>query len=616
MGLRGVAVFSEADAAAPFVRLADAALAIGPATATESYLNIEAVIGAAKELGADLVHPGYGFLAEDARFAEACEQAGLIFVGPGAPLLRLMGAKDEAKRVAAGAGAPVLQGYAGRDQSDAAFIAAAADDIGYPLILKPVAGGGGKGMSVVHDPDDLLQALAGARRVALAAFADERLMIEKFLEDPRHVEVQVVADMYGNVVHLGERDCSAQRRHQKICEETPAPTIDQQTRVRLTDAAVALARTVGYRSVGTCEFLVKDGTVAFMEMNARLQVEHPVTELVTGMDLVEIQIRIALEESLPFTQEQVSFDGHAMEVRLYAEDPTRDFLPQTGTIHHLRWPEGIRVDSGVEEGSEISTHYDPMIAKLIMHAQGRAEALGKLSKALSEIEVLGIKTNLAFLRRFVASTELAEANVTTSTVEAMGSIEESYPPTDEVLSLAAAAEADRLRDPGAVDPWVRAGGWRLGRDAAIEVIVRVDDDELPLSVEWQGPYRVGDRAVAIADGCHAWTVDGHDASAVWGDGRWYIWSDMTPYEVLIGHQTRTHDASTARHLEAPMPGQVLAVRVQAGDQVIKGQELVVVEAMKMEHSVKAPSPGTIKAVLCFVGEVVIKGKVLVDLETD
>lgn len=611
-------MFSDADIDAPFVRLADAAMRIGPPAAAESYLDIEAVIGAAKELGADLIHPGYGFLSEDAGFAQACEQAGLIFVGPSAEVLRLMGNKDEAKRVAESAGVPVLAGYAGRDQGDDAFVRAAME-IGFPLIVKPVAGGGGKGMAVVNSADALPYSLQGARRVAQAAFADDRLMIEKFLLDPKHVEVQVLADGYGNVVHLGERDCSAQRRHQKILEETPAVSIDGETRTTLTDSAVALARVVGYRNAGTCEFLVSDGTVAFMEMNARLQVEHPVTELVTGLDLVEMQLRIATNETLPLTQEQVSFNGHAIEVRLYAEDPSQDFLPQAGTIHHLRFPDGVRVDSGIEEGSRITTHYDPMIAKLIVHAASRVEALEKLSAALDDVEVLGIATNATFLSGFIAIEELARGTVTTSTVDTLPALVVPAAYADEVLFLAAAAEANHLADVQSIDPWGNAGAWRLGGRAPIEVIVRpvgAETEELSIMVSGQGPYRVGTTTIARVEGCHSWTLDDESASVARGVGRWYVWWNKCAYEVLIGHQTRTTDASTASHLMAPMPGQVLAIRVEAKERVSKGQELVVVEAMKMEHSIKAPFDGVVKAVLCAVGESVSKGKVLVDLETD
>jgi acetyl/propionyl-CoA carboxylase alpha subunit len=667
MGLRTAAVYSEADAGAPFVRMADAAWCIGPAPAAQSYLRADRILEAAKALKADLVHPGFGFLSEDAGFGRAVEAAGLTFVGPPPDVLAAMGGKDEAKRIAAAAGVPTLPGYGGEDQDDAA-LERAAKEIGYPLIVKPAAGGGGKGMAVVRKEDDLLPALASARRVAAAAFGDTKLILERYLASPHHVEVQLMADGFGNVIHLGERDCSLQRRHQKILEESPSPVIDAALREQLTSAAVALARHVGYRNAGTCEFLVEhDGfsggssggsaprVFGFIEMNARLQVEHPVTEMVTGLDLVELQLRVAMGEALPLTQEDVTPSGHAIEVRLYAEDPDAGFLPQTGELLHIRWPSEARVDSGVDEGAEVTSHYDPMLAKVIVHAEDRPAALECLSAALAETEVLGLRTNLPFLRMLAADDTVAAGQVTTTWLESAHagwtSGVDDRPVPEPVIALAGAAEAARILSgtaavaqlpsgtaaaapvpsaPAGIDPWATAGPWRHLEPGPTHVIVQtptvgappVSTGERLVDVRGTGPFRVGDTALAQADAAHepggdvhGWTVDGTRAAAVAAPGLVHVYWDGHPYEFPLGIKPRLVDAEGGpAQLGAPMPGTVIAVKVAAGDPVHRGDTLVVVEAMKMELEVKASGDGIVTAVLCAPGEAVKKGQPLVALE--
>jgi acetyl/propionyl-CoA carboxylase alpha subunit len=657
MGLRCAAVYSEADFGAPFVRMADAAYCIGPAPAAQSYLRADRILEAARALKADLIHPGFGFLSEDANFGRAVEEAGHAFVGPPPEVLAAMGGKDEAKRIAQAAGVPTLPGYGGNDQDDAA-LERAAKEIGYPLIVKPAAGGGGKGMAVVRREDDLPGALASARRVAAGAFGDTKLLLERYLPAPRHVEVQVIADSFGNVVHLGERDCSLQRRHQKILEETPSPAVTGELREQLTSAAVALARHVGYRNAGTCEFLVEDDggpsgggaprVFGFIEMNARLQVEHPVTEMVTGLDLVELQLRVAMGEALPLTQDDVSPSGHAIEARLYAEDPDSGFLPQSGRVLHLRWPDEARVDSGVDEGAEVTTHYDPMLAKVIVHADDRPAALEELADALAQIEVLGLRTNLPFLRMLAADDTVRAGQVTTTWLESAhagwtSGVDDAAVP-EPAVALAGAAEAARiLSGRGGADPWSASGPWRHLEPGPTHVVVQVPNAEKEtgeaapdsprfggerlVDVRGTGPFRVSDHEIVPADaahepdgtGClqsgHGWSVDGTRAAAVPAPGVVHVYWEGQPYELSLGIKPRLVDAEGGpAQLGAPMPGTVIAVKVAAGEAVERGQTLVVVEAMKMELEVKAAADGTVSAVLCTPGESVTKGQPLVALE--
>jgi acetyl/propionyl-CoA carboxylase alpha subunit len=590
MGMRTVAVYSDADAASPHVRAADEAVRLGPAPAVESYLRRDAIVEAARRTGATLIHPGYGFLSEDDAFAKDCEDAGLTFVGPPSSVLRIVGDKAASRALAEEAGVPVFAGYGGADQSDDA-LRAAATAIGFPVIMKPSAGGGGKGMAIVRDPDQLHEAIASARRIASAAFGDDRMILERYVDGPRHVEVQIFGDTSGNVVHLFERDCSLQRRHQKVLEESPAPNLAGAIREQLHEAGVAFAKRAGYVGAGTCEFLVSaDGDFGFIEMNARLQVEHPVTELVTGLDLVEWQLRVALGERLPTSEPRTT--GHAIEVRVYAEDPEHDSLPQAGRIEHLVWPGDVRVDAGVEQGTEVSTHYDPLLAKLVVHGPDRGTALEGLRRALASTEVLGPRTNLTFLGALAADEVVAAGTVTTDWLEhayADWKPERSADVLERALAIAASAEVARTaRDS---DPWTGLRGWRIGGAATAIVVLRTDAGEHAVRVERPatGP-------------------------AVWSDGRWLVWSDGAQFEFDLGIAQRRTAAGPAR-LDSPLPGQVIAVRVATGDAVKAGDELVVVEAMKMEHSITAPSDGTVRAVLCSEGDQVDRGQALVDLES-
>ncbi len=512
MGIRTIAVYSDADASLPFVRDADVALRLGPAPARESYLDIERIIHAALDAGADLVHPGYGFLAEAPAFATAVAEAGMRFVGPTPQVIAALGDKAQAKEVAGRAHVPVLPGYAGEDQRDEAFLDAARR-IGYPLMVKPVGGGGGIGMQRVREESTLRDALARARPIAAASFGDERLMVERLVERPRHIEVQIIADTHGGITALGERDCSTQRRHQKILEETPAPSLDDTQRHALADAAIALAREAGYTNAGTVEFAVDErGSFHFLEVNARLQVEHPVTELVWDVDLVEQQLRVALGERLALKEPAPR--GHAIEVRLYAEDVDAGFLPSTGPLLHVRWPEGIRVDAGYAEGDVITRHYDPLVAKLIAHGPHRKLALAKLDEALTTTEVLGVRTNLPFLRGLVAHPDVQRGKIDTELVgrEFERLIPESRDASPEALALAAAALARAAHAQG--DPWSEVGAFRFGDVPGTTVVLRDGAHEHPIRVRGTGPFEAnGHHAARDTREPHAWTLDGAPAAA-------------------------------------------------------------------------------------------------------
>src|SRR3954469_5215914 len=467
MGIRSVAVYSEADRDALHVALADAAYEIGAAPPRDSYLNQANILSAAKASGADAIHPGYGFLSENAGFAEACAKAGLTFIGPPPSAIRAMGSKSEAKALMEKAGVPLVPGYHGADQS-LQVLQAAADKIGYPVLIKASAGGGGKGMKVAENAAAFQAALESAQREAKNAFGDDRVLIEKYLQQPRHIEAQIFGDSFGNIIHLFERDCSIQRRHQKVIEEAPAPGLTAERRAAIGKTAVEAGRAVGYVGAGTVEFIAEGENFYFMEMNTRLQVEHPVTEAITGIDLVEWQIRVARGEKLPKTQDQLKIDGHAMEVRLYAEDPVRDFLPQTGTLHHLRFPEDARVDSGIRAGDTVSIHYDPMIAKIIAHGADRSEAIARLRRALAAMEVGGLATNLDFLQAILREPDFAAGKVDTGFIERHRAalLPEPLPLPVQALALAAlavlrAGERDAVTQEGdSYSPWARLPGWR------------------------------------------------------------------------------------------------------------------------------------------------------------
>lgn len=641
MGVRTIAVFSEADRDALHVRTCDEAWPIGPAPASESYLVAEKILEVARAAGAEAIHPGYGFLSENAGFAEACAGAGIAFVGPPAGAIKAMGSKAGAKALMEKAGVPLVPGYHGDDQS-AERLAAAAREIGFPVLLKASAGGGGKGMRVVRGADDLAAGIDGAKREGKASFGDDRLIVEKYLERPRHVEIQVFADSHGNTVHLFERDCSAQRRHQKILEEAPAPDLDPALRAEMGAAAVAAAEAVGYVGAGTVEFIMDaSGSFHFMEMNTRLQVEHPVTELITGLDLVALQLRVAAGEALPFAQEDLTITGHAVEVRLYAEDPARDFMPQTGRLAHLRLPEGdgVRIDTGVAQGGTVSVHYDPMIAKVIAHGADRREALARLGAALGRCEVVGVTTNRTFLKALVEHPEVVAGPIDTGFVgREIAAL--APPPTaapDHVLALAGLAEMRRFdaeaRDRAAAtadpnSPWARADAWRLNDSAHHELRLRQGDEELAVEmVADRGGWRarIGGTVVAVeaeeaGDGALVVAIDGvrrrvrvvaeRDRRTVLVDGGAWTLSLVDP---LAGMDDA---AEGGGRLVAPMPAKVVSVAVSEGDSVKKGATLIVLEAMKMEHTIAAPADGKVAGLAVAAGDLVEEGADLVVFEAD
>ena len=609
MGLRTVAVYSDADASAPFVREADTAIRIGAAPARDSYLNVGSILAAARESDARLIHPGYGFLSERAEFADAVAAAGFTFVGPSAAVLRVLGDKAAAKAAAERAGVPVLPGYRGEeDQTDEAFIGAAGT-VGYPVMLKPAAGGGGIGMQLVIAENGMREALARARRTSRAAFDDERLILERAIERPRHVEIQLLADSHGAVISLGERDCSAQRRHQKVLEESPSPAIHDALRTRMTDAAIALARSVGYVNAGTCEFIIDgSGQFFFLEVNARLQVEHPVTEEVWGVDLVEQQLRIAMGEHLSLAA--VAPRGHAIEVRLYAEDPTGGFLPSTGRVSYLAFPDGPRIESAIEEGSIVTTDYDPMLAKIVVHASDRRAALASLDMALRDLTILGVRTNERFLRRLAIHPAVVAGEVDTGLIERTPDLATGPGPApDEVRALAAAAYAASVAvTTGVHDPWRALSGWRGGGPATMTVVL----DDRAVRVSGTGPFTVDGHAISSEPANGAWLVDGEPAIAVRdGSDVWVKWRGETYVLDTVG-QRRSVDAIEGTEITAPMPGVVLAVHAIAGQRVRRGDLVCVVEAMKMELRVEAPADGTVTKVLCAPGDRVRRGQRLAE----
>ncbi|WP_369962846.1 biotin carboxylase N-terminal domain-containing protein [Leifsonia sp. EB34] len=622
LGIRSVAVFSDADRDAPHVRLADTAVRIGPAPARDSYLSVEAIVEAARRTGASAVHPGYGFLSENAALADACEAAGIVFVGPGVHALEVMGDKISAKQEVGRSGVPTIPGIAEPGLSDEELIAAA-EQIGYPVLLKPSAGGGGKGMQAVHAASDLPEALRAARRVAAAAFGDDTLFLERLVESPRHIEVQVIADRHGAVVHLGERECSLQRRHQKVVEEAPSPLLDAATRSRIGEAACRVAASVGYVGAGTVEFLVsaeRPDEFFFMEMNTRLQVEHPVTELVTGVDLVEWQLRVAAGEPLAFAQDDIRLTGHAVEARVYAENPEREFLPGDGAVVALREPagEGVRVDSGLAAGTRVVTDYDPMLAKVIAWAPDRAGALARLDRALAGTAVLGVVNNIAWLRDLLADDEVRAGSMDTTLIDRRFSALEPEPASTAEL-VAAALLAHRERETSAPKSvgalWAAPTGWRIGSARP----VRYDVDGVSVQVHGEhvtvpgseGDVREHTARIAVQPGTAGepdsvvLDLDGvvtrfdaaRDGATVWlaHGGRSRALRLRTPAERLAAALAARERGEAAAHPEvrSPMPGTVVAVPVASGAEVEAGDTVAVVEAMKMEHRLVAPIAGTV-----------------------
>jgi 3-methylcrotonyl-CoA carboxylase alpha subunit len=639
LGLGTVAVYSDADRSAWHVAQADQAVRLGPAPARESYLNIEAILEAARAGGAQAVHPGYGFLAENADFAEACQAAGLTFVGPPAAAIRAMGDKSRAKAIMAAAGVPVVPGYHETDQVPARLQEAAAA-IGYPVMIKASAGGGGKGMRVVERAADFPEALAGARREAAGAFGDDRVLLEKHLIRPRHIELQVFADGHGRAVHLFERDCSIQRRHQKVLEEAPAPGLSAERRGEMAVAALAAARAVGYVGAGTVEFLAQADAFYFLEMNTRLQVEHPVTEMITGQDLVEWQLRVAAGEPLPRDQDDLEIRGHAIEARLYAEDPARGFLPAAGRIGHLSWPaedDHLRIDGGVRQGDRVTSDYDPLLAKVIVWDRDRPAALGRLVRALGATQVGGLATNLGFLAALAGHPALAAGQVDTGFI---GRHQDTLvpapgPASDSVLALASLAEllhrrnlsAARARDSSDPhSPWHLTTGWRLNMAAQARLVFLDGERRVAVAVHYlEDGYRLslpgGElrvRGALAADGTLSAEIEGRICTAtVLREGpRLTILRGPRSHVLALDDplsQPSRAEVPDGR-LVAPMPGKVIRVQVAAGQTVARGAPLLVLEAMKMEHTIRAPSEGRISAVHFGEGDLVDEGAELVDFE--
>ena len=582
LGIRSLALVPEDQARAWWTLAADEVVPLNG-----SYLDPEAVLTAARQARADAIHPGYGFLAENADFAEAVVDAGLIWVGPSAVAMRALGDKAAARRLAAHLGVPLTPGYDGDDQADER-LRSEADRIGYPVLLKPSAGGGGKGMHVVRDAAEFTDALGQARREAKVAFGDERMILERYVEQPRHIEVQILADAHGNSVHLGERECTLQRRHQKVIEEQPSPVVDAALRERLGNAALKLVRAAQYVGAGTAEFLLdRDGSFYFLEVNARLQVEHPVTELVTSRDLVADQLGIASGGELGFTQSDVRFDGHAIEARLYAEDPYAGFLPATGEIAAARWPvaDGLRVDAGVGDGDVVGTRYDPLLAKLIAHCPSRPDALERLSEALDETALLGVTTNRGFLSWLLNLPEVVSGDMHT------GLIDDKWDASEELPASAWTAAADALaRRP--------MDGFRLNSPRSVRIAIGDEERTVALALPAERPsaLRLDDESVVL-------DVDGRSITA--------RLAAAPTVEMAISHAT--HEGAGAARVVAPMPGTVIAVRVDEGADVEAGQVLVVIEAMKMENTVAAPAPGRVAKVHVKAGQQVQRSETLVEL---
>ncbi|SFU42839.1 acetyl/propionyl/methylcrotonyl-CoA carboxylase subunit alpha [Pseudoduganella namucuonensis] len=652
LGIKTVAVYSEADASAKHVAVCDEAVLIGSAAAKESYLRGDRIIAAAQATGAQAIHPGYGFLSENAGFADACAEAGLVFIGPPASAMRAMGSKSAAKSLMEKAGVPLVPGYHGDDQ-DADFLHGQADRIGYPVLLKASAGGGGKGMRVVEDTAAFKDALASCKREAISSFGDDKVLAEKYLQRPRHIEIQVFADTLGNCIHLFERDCSVQRRHQKVLEEAPAPNMTDERRAAMGAAAVAAAKAVGYVGAGTVEFIAnQDGSFYFMEMNTRLQVEHPVTEMITGTDLVEWQLRVAAGEPLPKRQDELAIHGHAIEARIYAENPEKGFLPSIGTLRHLETPDavnfelggvpghpsGVRIDSGVREGDAISPYYDPMIAKLIVWGADRKQALARMSQALSQYRIVGLAANIAFLKRLVEGEAFATADLDTGLIERHH--DTLFPPprpaAEGALALAAVALIEAEKDASAAqsganagDPWGQALGWRMNNaytrglsfsdDYAAALPAKAYDVRVTYDgADWRFelPARPGHAPRALS----LMSRQGTDFSIKLGDTAVHggVRRDGDVFHVFTGgahyaldyNDPMAHAGETEAEggrLTAPMPGKVVAVLAAKGQEVKKGDPLVIMEAMKMEHTISAPHDGVVEDVLYAVGDQVGDG---------
>jgi 3-methylcrotonyl-CoA carboxylase alpha subunit len=645
LGIRTVAVYSDADANAKHVQACDEAVHIGPASPKESYLRADRIIEAAKATGAQAVHPGYGFLSENEEFAQACADAGIAFIGPPPSAIKAMGLKAESKRLMAKAGVPLVPGYHGADQNPA-LLKREADKIGYPVLIKASAGGGGKGMRIVAKADEFDAALASCKREAINSFGDDAVLIERYVTRPRHIEIQVFGDSHGNCIYLFERDCSVQRRHQKVLEEAPAPGMSEARRREMGAAAVAAAKAVGYVGAGTVEFIAEptpegDLRFFFMEMNTRLQVEHPVTEAITGLDLVEWQLRVASGEPLPLTQEQLRIDGHAIEARICAENPDAQFLPATGTLEVYRTPASssfdrshVRVDAGVREGDAISPYYDSMIAKLIVWGRDRAEALARLDTALAQTHIVGLHTNVAFLRRVAASRSFAEADLDTALIERERAVLFNAAPLEVEVAAAGvvahALAAERALE--SVDPWSRRDGWRLHGAALRRFDIQAQGAHHVFTLERKnGGNSPGISGQVLASGGSRWPFTAvsrggalHDVTL--GERRWslHVYASGERFSVFAPEGSAVveefdpiaHSADGAAEggrLTAPMPGKVIAFLAKVGERVTQGQPLAVMEAMKMEHTIAAPRDGLVEELLYAVGDQVNEGGELLRL---
>jgi 3-methylcrotonyl-CoA carboxylase alpha subunit len=630
LGVRVVAVYSEADASAAHVRAADESYLLGPPPPAQSYLDITKLVAIAQRAGCDAVHPGYGFLSENAEFAAAVEKAGLAFVGPPASSIAAMGSKAAAKARMAKAGVPVLPGYHGEDQS-LERLASEAEEMGFPLIVKPSGGGGGKGMQIVRAASELRPALESAQRMAARSFGDAHLLLERYLPAPRHVEVQVFADAHGSVVHLHDRDCSVQRRHQKLLEEAPAPGIAPGVRAQLHAAACTVAREIGYRGAGTVEFLYEDGAFYFMEMNTRLQVEHPVTELVTGLDLVEWQLRVAAGERLPLAQGEIRVRGHAIEARVCAEDPAKGFVPSAGALRIARWPHneaGIRVDAGFESGDVVPTHYDSLLGKVIGSGATRAEALAQLVRGLAGVRIAGISTNTSWLARAVAHEAFRAGEVTTAFVADHGAaLAEGARAAEHAAFAGSAWLASQAPRSERASPWDAADGFRVNLPARVAVQLKRGKDVFDVSVAPLSHSEIAascagarvEVAVSVRDGelLRLSPFDARDAvDALASHGRITVWrgAETATFAIDDPREVSASAQHAAGSLATPLPGVVIRTLVKPGDRVKAGDTLVVVEAMKMEHAIRAPHDGVVKAVKYQAGERVPEGAALIELE--
>ena len=628
LGIRCVAVYSEADANARHVQMADEAYLLGPAPSKESYLRADKILDIAKKSGAQAVHPGYGFLSENEVFAQACADAGVVFIGPPVPAIAAMGSKSAAKEIMSKAGVPLVPGYHG-DNQDEAFLALEADKVGYPLLLKAAYGGGGKGMKVVWQKSEFLEQLQSAKREALNGFGNDKILMERYLTKPRHVEIQVFADNFGNAVYLHERDCSIQRRHQKVIEEAPAPNFTAAQRQAMGEAAVKAAQAIGYAGAGTVEFLFdEDGSFYFMEMNTRLQVEHPVTEMITGQDLVKWQLLVASNQPLPLTQDEIPLDGHAIEVRVYAEDPDNNFLPATGKLTYLRQPDAnrhVRIDTGVVENDEVSPFYDPMIAKLIVWDESRDRAIARMRRALDDYRIAGVKTNLNFLTRLVEHPAFGRAELDTHFIEHHQAVlfaPEQNEPTQALILAALYLLLKQQPTTEASSPWQSAIGWRMNENASVSFNLSQGEHSQKVCITQQADAFVvalNDLSLTIKAQLNhdelVANISGHQCKVRVSQFADTVSVFIKQQRFDLDYKTVVEVATTddsAGSLKAPMNGTVVAVLVTSGQTVEAGQTLLVMEAMKMEYAIKAPAAGVVNALFYAAGDLVKDGAELVD----